>query len=637
MPRDETWFDTLLELLELERRAGRERLAQDRATLSLDELEARGRVLLDLEATESSWGLGGRALVTLRRADGRPLATQLSPGDVVQVSPRKADVDAPPQALVSRSTRQTLQLAFDRPPPPFVHEGRLKLEVVDNDVTWQRVRSAVQTVQSAEKTAGRRRRELLLGAGAPRTGPVVPHAAHRPLNAEQEAALRLALQAEELALVHGPPGTGKSHVLVEVAVAEARRGRRLLCTAASNAAVDHLLELCVASGLRAVRVGHPARVLPHLVQHTLDELVEGQPDREVARELFDEAFELQGYARRQRTQGRSRARFSNAREAQSEARRLLDEARALERKAVDAVLGRAQVVCATLATALGERVSALEFDVALVDEATQATEPLTLAAFLRAPKVVLAGDPRQLPPTVLSLDAQRRGLARSLFERLQQERPEVSALLKEQHRMAAPLMAFPSRASYGGQLRAHPAAAERTLADVLPGADALDAAPLLLVDTAGRGFDESTAPGTASLRNEGEARLLERRARALLAAGLPQAELAVISPYRAQADFLRELLADAADVEVDTIDAFQGREKDVVLLSLVRSSGEGGLGFLADLRRANVALTRARRQLFVVGDSATLAVHDYYRQLVEEAQAQGGYRSAWEWPDAEGL
>ncbi|MFP2930467.1 AAA domain-containing protein, partial [Pyxidicoccus sp. 3LG] len=417
------------------------------------------------------------------------------------------------------------------------------------------------------------------------------------------------------------------------------RGQRLLCTAASNAAVDHLLDLCLDKGLRAIRVGHPARVAPRLQEHTLDIVVEDHPDRAVSRDLFDEAWSLMGYARRQRTQGRSRERFANARASTTEAKSMLDEARALEKKAVRAVLARADVVCVTLASLDSGVLSNEKFDLALLDEATQATEPLALLGFLRAPKVVLAGDPQQLPPTVLSQEAAKAGLGVSLFERLLKDHGEgVKRMLREQYRMNARIMDFPSREMYAGELRAHPSVADRTLREVLtPGAQAseLDAPPVLFLDTAGKGFEEEVEPTTKSLFNAGEADLVEARVRALLAAGLSPRELAVITPYSAQAHRLRERVeALHPEVEVDTVDAFQGREKDAILVSLTRSNGEGQLGFLNDLRRINVAITRARRHLFVVGDSATLSGHPFYARFIEGTQATGGYRSAWEWPDA---
>ncbi len=417
-------------------------------------------------------------------------------------------------------------------------------------------------------------------------------------------------------------------MLSELAVQLSRQGKRLLCTAASNAAVDHLLELCVEAGLRAVRVGHPARVLPHLQGHTLDLLVEQHDDRILAKALFEEAFDLLGYARKQRSRGRSRERFSNAREASVEARRLMDEARSLERRALRSILSGAPVVCATLSMLEGSVLGREEFDVTLFDEATQAIEPLSLLAFSKAPVVVLAGDPQQLPPTVISPEAAKEGLATSLFERLLADfGDDIKRMLKEQHRMHERIMRFPSDATYGGQLRAHPDVAARGLT-----LEGLDTPPVLFLDTAGKGFEESKAPQTESLRNEGEAELVVARARALVAAGLAPSELAVISPYRAQALLLREALGDLPEVEVDTVDAFQGREKDVVCLSLVRSNVDQRLGFLEDLRRLNVAITRPRRHLFVVGDSATLSGHAHYARWLEFITAADGYRSAWEWP-----
>jgi len=635
MSRDLSFFDNLGRLLSLEREAERARMEALAEGLSLQQRAEQGLTFLDLESVEEAVGLGGRVLVTLARKDRTRFPARLDNGDQVAVLPRRAEVKEPARALVSRATATRVQLAFDREPPPFVHEGLLRLDRVPNDVTYERVRAGLLRVKALEKGAGRRKREVLLGNEHPRFDTPRDFSPTRPLNPEQQDAVARALAAEDFFLVHGPPGTGKSTVLAEVAAQAVASGQRLLCTAASNAAVDHLLELCLDKGLRALRVGHPARVTPRLQEHTLDLLVEEHPDRVLARELFDEAFSLLGYARRQRTQGRSRERFSNARASTSEAKGLMSEARALERKAVHNVLGRAQVVCVTLASLESGVLSDEEFDLALLDEATQATEPLTLLGFLRAPRVVLAGDPQQLPPTVLSPEAAKQGLAVSLFERLLADHGEgVKRMLREQYRMNTPIMSFPSREMYGGELRAHPSVAERTLAEVLPPEASLDAPPVLFLDTAGKGFEEEQEKDTGSLFNPGEADLVVARVKELLAAGLAPRELAVITPYRAQAHALRERVEPlSAEVEVDTVDAFQGREKDAVLVSLTRSNSEGQLGFLTDLRRMNVALTRARRHLFVVGDSATLSGHPFYSRFIESTHEASTYRSAWEWPD----
>lgn len=631
MPRDPSFFDDLLRLLELERAAEKARYAEEKERLSLADLEAKGLVLLDVEVVEEAVGLGGRFLVTLERADRRPLA-RVHNGDLVEVRPRRAEAEETARGIVSRATRTRVQVAFDRAPPPFVSEGRLRVDLVPNDVTFDRARSAVMRFKAMDRGQERRKREVILGNEPPRFERPAELDTSRPLNPEQREAVARALAAEDFFLVHGPPGTGKSTVLAEIAVQAVSRGQRLLATAASNAAVDHLLELCLASGLAALRVGHPARVAPHLVQHTLDVVVEEHPDRQVARDLFDEAFELQGYARKQRRQGRSRERFANARESSAEARRLIEEARRLEKKAVQSVLQRAQVICATCASLEGGPLAGEEFDLALVDEATQAVEPIALLALLKADRAVLAGDHRQLPPTILSMEAAQRGLAKSLFERLLEDHGEgVKRMLAEQYRMHEQIMSFPSRELYAGQLRAHPSVAGRTLAEVLGEGATVDAPPVLFLDTAGKGFDEGAPSESESRLNEGEAGLVVARARELLAAGLAPAELAVITPYSAQAALLRERIPEL-EVEVDTVDAFQGREKDAILVSLTRSNSEGRLGFLNDLRRMNVALTRARRHLFVVGDSATLGGHPFYARFIESVQEAGGYRSAWEWP-----
>lgn len=632
MLRDSSHFDRLVALLELERSEERSRLETQRKELTLQERQARGLTLLDVEPVEEDVGLGGRVLVTLERTDRAPLPVRMWPGELVEVRPPKAFVDHPGRAVVSRSTLRRVQIAFDRSPPTWMADGRLMLDIVPNDISFERAKSAVKKMAARDKGAERRVREVLLGNEAPKFDSRPPgFEASRALNPEQTQAVAQALAAQDFFLVHGPPGTGKSHVLAEVAVQAAKSGARILCTAASNAAVDHLLDLCVRSGLRSVRIGHPARVSPLLQQHTLDVLVEEHPDRKLSRDLFDEAYGLMGYARKQRTQGRSRERFANARSSKAEAQGLFDDARKLEKQAVSSILDRAQVICITCTAIDGSPIYDELFDLALIDEATQATEPVSLIPFLRAKKVVLAGDPFQLPPTILSDRASKEGLSKSLFERLLEDHGDgVKRMLKEQYRMNEGIMRFPSKTTYGGQLRAPPEVAARTLAEVLAKKDVL-APPTLFIDTAGKGFEEKQEETSRSLFNDGEAELILARVKELLEAGLEPRELAIISPYSAQARYLRERIENT-DVEVDTVDAFQGREKDCILVSFVRSNAEGEIGFLADLRRLNVAITRPRRHLFLVGDSATLSAHPTYAALVEEAQESGGYRSAWEWP-----
>ncbi|HEX9603680.1 MAG TPA: AAA domain-containing protein, partial [Myxococcales bacterium] len=259
------------------------------------------------------------------------------------------------------------------------------------------------------------------------------------------------------------------------------------------------------------------------------------------------------------------------------------------------------------------------FDLAVIDEATQAVEPAAYLALLKADRAVLAGDHLQLPPTVLSEAAQRGGLAISLFERVAQARPDAMVTLAEQHRMNERIMRYPSDALYGGRLRAHPSVARH----------ALDEAPLEVIDTAGRGFDEETPEGSESKVNPGEAELAAAEAQRLLDRGVAPRDVAVIAPYDAQVQLLRQRLAAHPDLEVDTVDGFQGREKEAVIVSLTRSNEAGELGFLADIRRINVALTRARKKLVVVGDGATVRRHPFYDGFFRYAESLGAWQSAW--------
>jgi Cdc6-like AAA superfamily ATPase len=612
-------LDRLAVLLGAEREEERARFEAARGRLTLAEREARGAALADVEATDET-ALAGRALVTFTRG-GKPLGgARLGAGSLVSVGLRREPRPDEPRGVVARRTRTSIAVAFDEPPPDWARDGRVVLELEPSPVTWDRLAAGLGRLR--ETREGRRWHAVLSGVAPRHTRAPRGPALETRLNAEQAAALDLADRAEDLALVHGPPGTGKTTVLVEVIRRAAARGEQVLAAAPSNLAVDNLVERLAASGLDCVRVGHPARVLPAVLEHTLEARVQGHEAARIAKGLVEEAIALRRSARKRR-QRRGPGRFSEARAGERDARALLAEARALEARAEAEVLSRAQVVLSTLTSLEAPALAGRRFPLAVVDEATQAVEPAVLLALLRAERAVLAGDHLQLPPTVLSAAAQAGGLGVSLFERLVALHGDaIKVTLAEQHRMNRRIMAFPSEALYGGALRAHPAVAER----------ALDGAPLEVVDTSGRGFEEETPEGSDSKQNPGEAELVAAEVEALLARGLAPADVAVIAPYDAQVQRLRQLLAAWLDagLEVDTVDGFQGREKEAVVVSLVRANADGEVGFLADVRRMNVALTRARSKLVVVGDGATVSRHPFYAAFLAHAERTGAWRSAWE-------
>ncbi|HLD50645.1 MAG TPA: AAA domain-containing protein, partial [bacterium] len=270
-------------------------------------------------------------------------------------------------------------------------------------------------------------------------------------------------------------------------------------------------------------------------------------------------------------------------------------------------------------------------DLLVMDEASQATEPSAWIPISRAQKIVMAGDHFQLPPTVISKKAEEMGLAKTLFERLHRlTGEEWKTLLRVQYRMHEKIMAFSSAEFYGGKLIAHESVKSHTLADLARVKKNKDTTEVFVfLDTAGRGFEEELEPGSESRFNRQEAGLLLDHLNRLLQSGLKPEEIAVISPYSAQVRLLSSLMP-APGIEVDSVDGFQGREKEAVLLSLVRSNLEGTLGFLADTRRMNVAMTRARRKLLVIGDSATLGNIPFYQDFMAYAESIGAYRSSWE-------
>ncbi|MEZ4440053.1 MAG: AAA domain-containing protein [Polyangiaceae bacterium] len=422
------------------------------------------------------------------------------------------------------------------------------------------------------------------------------------LDAAQGRAARHALDAPELAVVHGPPGTGKTRMLAAVLAALVARGERPWALADSNAAVDHLACQAARAGLSVVRLGHVSRIGS-----------EAAPLSLAARILASQFGPALAVLDRE---------LSRAREGH-ELRRLLAERRALRDQARQHVLDTAEVLASTFGTLARLAPELPPPTTAVVDEATQATEPAVWVAVPFARRLVLVGDPEQLGPVSRVPGSP---LERSLLQRLVEEAQVELPMLEVQHRMASPIRELVAEI-YGADYRDHPTVAEQQLLD-LPRA--------VWVDTAGAGLGEAMDPTTRSLYNDGEAVLVARAASDLRGRGVAPDRIGVITPYSAQVARLTREPA-LAGVEVATVNAFQGREKDAILVSWVRSNEEGELGFVADARRLTVALTRARAFLWQVGDSATLARHPRFAALVERHDQRGDLQTVWEPPWADVL
>lgn len=636
----EAALERLSGLWRRERDAAREAYRNERDLLDFSERVRRGLALCNLVLDDVDATAGGRVLLWFKTEPGTLLSdTRIGTGDPVLLWAGDPEGDRREQGVVARVQQNRLAVAATAEYADFIEHAPVNLDREAPEVTFTRGQQAIARFAGAERgSALERLREVLFGERTPefaagkRADADAPQAfLDAALDATQQQAVLHALAARDVALIHGPPGTGKTRTLVEVVRQAVARGERVLVTAPSNTAVDNLGERLSQLGVSVVRLGHPARVSKALEARTLDALIEASEARARARRWMTEATAIRRRVDRRRA--RERLSYREAREQLLEARNLVRDARKALDAERDVQLARADVVCATAA---GVEVSALggrSFDLVVLDEATQAPTPIALAALGRSPRAVLAGDPQQLPPTVIDAEVARAGLGVTLFEALADEHgARVVRMLEVQYRMHAGLMRFPSGSMYEGKLRAAPEVASRMLCEQ-PGVsdDPLRPGPWHFIDCAGKGFTERREGDDPSTSNPGQAERSAREVRRLLSRGLAAECIALITPYLAQARLLRELLRDAVDagLEVGTVDGFQGREKEAVLVDLVRSNEQGEIGFLADIRRMNVAITRARSLLLVVGDSATLATHRYYRGFMDAAERDGAYLSAW--------
>lgn len=603
-------------LLALEREAERATASRLLQECSDAELVARGTTLLKLAVADLEPAVGGGVQAVLRPARGGELpAHRLSPGDLVALAAGRGETAV--RGVVARVRRDALWIALDDEEaelPPTVRVDRQ-----GSDVTWQRLDAAMVELLADPAPPRRRLVEVLLGERDPEFAPARAETIawfDPDLDAAQREAVAHALAAEHAALLHGPPGTGKTRTLVEFVRQAVARGRRVLATAPSNVAVDNLAERLSAAGVRIVRLGHPARVREEVRDDSLAAQLDGLAEQKVLRDVRRDVE--QGLRRLHRAKDRA-----GRRAARDEVKALRRELQKLEGALIRGIVTGAEVVLATNVGAADPLLREIAFDTAVIDEAAQALEAACWIPIARARRVVLAGDHRQLPPTILSAEAARLGLACTMFERLA-DGPHGGAMtrmLDTQYRMHAAIMAWPARRFYGDRLRAAPAVAGHLLTDlpeVLP--DRWTSVPLVFVDTAGAGFEETAGDEDGSKANAGEVALVVRIVTDLRDAGVPAAAIAVVTPYNAQVQQLRLALAGMELAEVGTVDGLQGREAEAVVFSCVRSNENCTVGFLREPRRLNVALTRARRMLVVIGDSATLAADPDLLALVEHLE-----------------
>ena len=497
--------------------------------------------------------------------------------------------------------------------PELVVTGELGVQLYFDDTSYKTMFAALREVAEAKGNRTARLREVLLGkAPALRreTGPVrFPW-----LNASQEKAVNQVLCAKEVAVVHGPPGTGKTTTLVEAVYETLHRENQVMVSAQSNTAVDWIAEKLVDRGIPVLRIGNPTRVNDKMLAFTYERRFEAHSDYPELWQIRKTIREMTGRLRKSGREDRERLH--------NQLTKLRVRATGLEIRIDTELFTEARVIACTLVGAASRVLERKRFSSLFIDEAAQAIEAACWIAISRADRVILAGDHCQLPPTIKCIEAARGGLGRTLLEKVVLHKPETMSLLKIQYRMHEDIMRFPSRWFYHDELEAAPEVKYRGIFDF--------DTPVSWIDTSELDLQEkAVAEGTGRL-NTGEAELLVRELKNYMERiGIRRIleehiDFGVISPYRAQVHYLRHLLKKEPFfrpcrrlITVHTVDGFQGQERDVIMISLVRANEKGQIGFLRDLRRMNVAITRARMKLLILGEAVTLTRHPFYRELYE--------------------
>lgn len=430
------------------------------------------------------------------------------------------------------------------------------------------------------------------------------------LNVSQERAVNEVLRAKDVAVVHGPPGTGKTTTLVEAIYETLRRENQVLVCAQSNMAVDCISEKLVDRGINVLRIGNPTKVNDKMLSFTYERRFESHPD-------YPQLWAIRKAIRQLRA---NRKRGDNSFHQKME--RLKEREIELELRIRNKLFGEARVIASTLVGSANRLLDGMKFGTLFIDEAAQALEAACWIPIRRATRVILAGDHCQLPPTIKSIAAMKGGLDKTLMQRIVECKPEAVTLLKMQYRMNEDIMRFSSDWFYNGQVEAAPMVKYRGILD-------LDKA-IEWKDTSGNAYHEEFVGDNFGRINKEEAQLtLLSLAEYFVRIGRQRIideriDVGIISPYRAQVQYLRHLIKKTdfykpfrKIISVNTVDGFQGQERDIIVISMVRSNEEGQIGFLRDLRRMNVAITRARMKLIILGDSATLIRHPFYRRLKE--------------------
>lgn len=638
MPNIEAELKQGLKLLKLEWQEDLSQYQKKFLNTSLAEKKKEGITWHPIQLKKSKIGMGERLLVEVERMDSKYPSSFSSGKSVSFFSTQEGyqSTENRVNGVINQVNKDSMVVTLQADElPEWMDSNRLGVDLLFDEASYREMEFALKKVIAADNSRLKELREILLGEGKAHFSEK-SRAAISGLNDSQNQACELISNAKDVAVVHGPPGTGKTTTLIEAIQEAVISSQSILVCAPSNAAVDLLVEKLTDRGIQTLRLGHPARVEEKILNQTLDAKTASHDSYRDLKKLRKETNQYLNLAKQYKRN------FGPEERAQrklmyAEVSRIREAAKALEEYIQFDIFQRTQVFATTLVGASSYHLKGMTFDVVFIDEAAQGLEAASWIPILKAKKVVFAGDHFQLPPTIKSFLAAKEGLAQTLFEKTILRNSQAAQLLDLQYRMPEVIMGFSNEWFYQGKLKA----AENTKMHEFQ-----EELPMEWIDTAGSGYSEQVESESLSTFNPEEAKFacthLNNLIRSIGIANFKEAgwTIGLIAPYGAQVRLIRSLIFESFDfpnlktlsdqITIDTVDGFQGQERDLMLISLTRSNDRGEIGFLSEARRMNVALTRAKRKLVLIGDSSTLAVHPFFDSLLGYVEEKGGYRSVWE-------
>ena len=640
-------IQNLRALLALEKKADLEFFKTVIQNKPLEQRRAEGFTWFPLSVVRTGYTYGDRAFVVVERSGDPEVPHQFRSGNVVQLFSRNVGKNEKAEksgVLNYVNKNQMYVILNSKDLPDWLNDGNIGVDLLFDDRTYMEMERALDKVEQAKGNRLAELRDVLLGKRTSENRPfysnnkssIENNQSEGPLsilnisllNESQNRAVVDIVNCRDVAIIHGPPGTGKTTTLVAAVKKISETESTILVTAPSNTAADLLTERLSAQDLNVVRIGNISRVDENIVKHTLEGQLSVHPESKNIKKIKVKAAELRRISRTYKRKFGYDER-SQRELLKKEANEMSAWANELEKKLIEQILDAADVIICTLVASANSVLDGRKFRTVVIDEAAQALEPAAWIPILKASRVILAGDPFQLPPTVKSQEAKKGGFDKTLLEKCLTRLSSVN-FLDVQYRMNAAIMGFSNRWFYDGLLRAHPSVIDRQM-PILH-----DEKAVVFIDTAGCGFDEQIHPENKSRFNPEEFCVVrEHLYQFLQLFAYEKPSVGLISPYREQVVWMKndletDEILSSENLTIQTIDGFQGQERDVIYISLVRSNTKSEIGFLTDYRRMNVAMTRARMKLVVIGDSGTIGNDKFYKEFLEYVEVEGSYRSAWE-------